>query len=725
MTQRARPIISVHRLAARRALRSALAAVLLAGPSTDILAADGTASTTPRATDAPAPAAARPTAETLLLAMLTNDLPAASLLTLARDSRAAATPGVADGPSASLIASLECRGLYRLARPDEARNACAQALETAATDVEQFAALRMQGALLTEQGQLAAGTTALLDSLAAAERSGEPQLIASALGSAGTAAQFAGAYTEAVEYYEQAIDVANRAELRSLQSLIGSNLGYLMLDTADPDGARAQFEAALAAAREAHHEQAVLTTSWGLAAASLAAGDSAAALARMEALATVSPPTVDPVQRGEALQMLARARMANGQTAAAVEDARRAVRELEGRSEMRALAASVLLVEALAAAGRNDEGLALARRTLARMPTGARLSADLHEAHAAILSTLGRHREAYQSLLLAQQLRQQQSNARAAERLTFMRARREAKQRDREIDLLLSERQQREAAARSDRTIRNLSVALVLILLAASAAIGVLARRRQQLALAMTERHNLDALGKLTGGVAHDFNNLMTIIRQAMSLLRRDPGVIASQSASALVEEADAASEVCGRITTQLLTYARQQRMNSIDIRVVNLIEDHRALFQRTLGERIQLSVAARDPACVIHTDSSQLVAATMNLLANARDALPDGGAVSMGVRRRDNPGRDGRIEALPDGRYVAITISDNGRGMPPEVLRQATTPFFTTKSDAGGSGLGLSTVEGFTRQSGGALLLESTVEIGTVATMLFPAVTD
>ncbi|MEZ5460074.1 MAG: ATP-binding protein [Steroidobacteraceae bacterium] len=703
------PVPAAHRIAAGHGLRTTLVVALFSGLPAGIPAAD---------------APTRPTAETVLAAMLTNDLPAAALMTLARESRAAIAGGNAKALPASLIASLECRGLYRLARLDDAMAACERALQSAKTDAEQFAALRMQGALLTEQGQLSAGTTALLESLAAAERNGDPRLIASALGSAGTAAQFAGAYTEAVEYYEQAIDVANQAQLHSLQALIGSNLGYLMLDTSNANGAQAQFEAALAAARAAGHEQAVLTSSWGLAAAKLAAGQSEAALADMESLAMASPPTADPVQRGEALQLLARARLANGQTDAAITDAQRAVDALQGRGEMRVLAASVLLVEALAAAGRNGEGLALARQTLDRMPPGARLSADLHETHAAILSALGRHRDAYQALLQSRRIRQQQSNARAAERLTFMR-RREAQQRDREIDLLLAERRQREDAARSDRIIRNLSVTLVLILLAAAVVIGVLARRRQQLALAMTERQNLDALGKLTGGVAHDFNNLMTIVRQAMSLLRRDPAVTASPSATALVEEADAASEVCGRITTQLLTYARQQRMSTTNIRVANLIDEHRALFQRTLGEHIRLQVGARDPACVIHTDSSQLIAAIMNLLANARDALPAGGAVSIGVRRRENPGRDGRIEALPDGRYVAITIADNGRGMPPEVLRQATTPFFTTKSDAGGSGLGLSTVEGFSRQSGGILLLESTVDIGTVATMLFPAVTE
>lgn len=657
--------------------------------------------------------------------MLTNDLPAEQVLQIARDARAALQDGSGPAANTSLISSLECRALYRLARIDAANTACQQALATASSDVEQFAAQRLQGTLLTEQARFAEGAAALLESLRAAERTADPRLIAGALNTLGAAAQFAGAYPEAIDYYQRGIDIALAGRLESLQALIRSNLGYLLLDNRDPEGARTQFQAALDAARGAQHQQSLVTAPWGLASAQLAGGDAAGALARMLELARIDSPATDPVQRGEALQMMARARMATGDSTGAVADARSAVAGLRGRSEARELAASVLLVETLTAAGQPEEALAVAELTLARMPAGARLAADLHAAHASTLALLDRHREAYAALQISQRVRQQQTTARASTQLAFLRARSEAQQRERELERLRVETSQREVAARSDRIIRNLSVALVLILLAASAAIGVLARRRQQLALAMTERHNLDALGKLTGGVAHDFNNLMTIVRQAMSLLRRDPGVIASQSASALVEEADAASEVCGRITTQLLTYARQQRMNSIDIRVVNLIEDHRALFQRTLGERIQLSVAARDPACVIHTDSSQLVAAIMNLLANARDALPDGGAVSMGVRRRDNPGRDGRIEALPDGRYVAITISDNGRGMPPEVLRQATTPFFTTKSDAGGSGLGLSTVEGFTRQSGGALLLESTVEIGTVATMLFPAVTD
>jgi signal transduction histidine kinase len=674
------------------------------------------------------PGAAQPARsgiDALLMPMLTNDQTADAVLTIAREARAAAARDGTPAANASLISSLECRGLYRQARAAEAAVACDEALRTAATDIEQFAAQRMQGTLLTEQSRFADGTAAFLASLAAAARTGDDRLVASALSSAGTAAQFAGAYAEAVEYYVQAIEIADRAQMPSMQALIGSNLGYLMLDTGDPDGARAQFESALAAARAAGHDQAVTTISWGIASARLAAGDAAVALQQMLQLATVAVPTTDPVLRAEALQMLARARLAVGQPAAAVLDARRAVQELEGHSEMRALAASVLLVEALTADNRPEEGLAIAQRTLERLPAGARLSAELHQAHARTLAMLGRHRDAYEALQLAQRVREQQSNARAADRLAFMRARGEARQREREVEVLRAERARQEAASASDRVIRNLSIALVAIALVAALVIAVLARRRQQLLLEMTQRQNLDALGKLTGGVAHDFNNLMTIIRQAMSLLRREPAVIASPAARALVDDADSASEVCGRITTQLLTYARQQRMETIDIRVANLMEDHRALFQRALGADIQLNMAARDPACVIRTDSSQLIAAVMNLLANARDALPTGGLVHIEIRRRDNPGREARIAELPAGRYVGITVRDNGPGMPPEVLQHATTPFFTTKAETGGTGLGLSTVEGFTRQSGGTLLLHSTPDRGTEATMLFPAVTD
>lgn len=663
-----------------------------------------------------------PQVEALVLPMLTNDLPAERVLQLALEARTARLKDSRGPVSPSLVDSLECRGQYRLAQLAGAVEACRRAVATARSDVEQFAAQRMQGALLTEQGRFAEGTTALLASLAAAERNGDPRLIVSALSSAGTAAQFAGANAEAVAYYRRAIELADAAKLGSLQALIGNNLGYLLLDTGDPAGARAQFEAALTAARGAQHQQSLVTIPWGLAYARLQSGDGTRALAQMIELARVDSPTTDAVQRGEALQMLSRARLATGDMPGAVADARRAVDTLRGRSEVRELAAATLLVEALAASGRAEEALAVATRTLARMPAGARLSADLHAVHARVLAGLDRHREAYEALQLAQRVREQQATSRAANQLTFLRARSESQQRERELERLRGEQAQREAEARNDRTIRNLSIAVVLVTLVAVAVIAVLARRRQQLLLEMTERQNLDALGRLTGGVAHDFNNLMTIIRQAMSLLRMDRGVMASPSARALVDEADSASEVCGRITTQLLTYARQQRMETGEIVVARLFEGHRSMFQRALGERIVLSMTTLDSSCVIRTDSSQLVAAVMNLLANARDAQPHGGLVEIAVRRRDAATREPAPADAPAGPLVAISVRDNGHGMPPDVLQQATTPFFTTKSEAGGSGLGLSTVEGFTRQSGGVLRIESAPDRGTLVTMLFPA---
>jgi len=663
-----------------------------------------------------------PRTEALLLPMLTNDLPAERVLQLALDARAAADSSASTPASASLIDSLECRGHYRLAQLAAAVEACQRAVARASSDVEQFAAQRMQGALLTEQGRFAEGTMALLASLAAAERHGDPRLIVSALASAGTAAQFAGAYPEAVDYYRRAIELADSAQLGSLQALVGNNLGYLLLDTGDPAGARAQFEAALAAARGAQHQQSLVTLPWGLAFARLRAGDASGALAQMLKLAKIESPTTDAVQVGEALQMLSRARLATGDTAGAIVDARRAVDVLRGRSELRELAAATLLVEVLAAANRTQEALAVATRTVARMPAGARLSADLHATHAEVLARLGRHREAYEALQLSRRVREQQAATRAANQLAFLKARGESQQRELELERLRVQTTQRETEARNDRTIRNLSIAVVLLTLLATAVIAVLARRRQQLLLAMAERQNLDALGRLTGGVAHDFNNLMTIVRQAMSLLRREPGVLASPSARALVDEADSASEVCGRITTQLLTYARQQRMDTDEIVVARLFENHRPMFQRALGERIVLTMTTLDPACVIRTDSGQLVAALMNLLANARDALPHGGHVEIAVRRRGAAVREASQGDTPDGPLVAISVRDNGQGMSPEVLQQARTPFFTTKSEAGGSGLGLSTVEGFTRQSGGVLRLESAPERGTIVTMLFPA---
>jgi signal transduction histidine kinase len=239
----------------------------------------------------------------------------------------------------------------------------------------------------------------------------------------------------------------------------------------------------------------------------------------------------------------------------------------------------------------------------------------------------------------------------------------------------------------------------------------------------MARRHHIEALGKITSGVAHDFNTLMTIVQQAMGLLRRKPALGASPEMMMLVDEADEAARLGGQITQQLLGFARQKPMRPEIVLLAEFMEQQRPLFERSLGESMTLTIRAGSVGAAIRADPGQLTTALINLLVNARDAMQGAGNVDLGITEVGNIGRDRRWQELPAGHYVAITVTDRGQGMTPDIVRQAVTPFFTTKSDAGGSGLGLSSVDGFVSQSGGALDLDSQPGAGTTVTMLFPGV--
>ncbi len=248
--------------------------------------------------------------------------------------------------------------------------------------------------------------------------------------------------------------------------------------------------------------------------------------------------------------------------------------------------------------------------------------------------------------------------------------------------------------------------------------------RTQRALESQVERsQHLDVLARLTGGVAHDFNNLMTVVCQAMHLLRLQPGVRGAPAALELVHEAEDAARVGGRITQQLLAFARQQPMRPEVVRLQEFCEQHRALFERSLGESMRLTIdLPRHESLAIRVDRGQLTTAVMNLLVNSRDASDGRGEVTLKGESIEIVGRDFDWPRLASGRQVALSVTDRGCGMTPEVLREAVTPFFTTRPDRGGTGLGLSMVDGFVEQSRGRLYLRSDPGAGATVSMVFPA---
>jgi signal transduction histidine kinase/CheY-like chemotaxis protein len=227
----------------------------------------------------------------------------------------------------------------------------------------------------------------------------------------------------------------------------------------------------------------------------------------------------------------------------------------------------------------------------------------------------------------------------------------------------------------------------------------------------LRQAQKMQALGQLTGGIAHDFNNLLTVIQGSADILRR-PGIAEAKR----IRFADAIVQTAGRaaaLTGQLLAFARRQPLQPEVIDLNAQIRGMTDLLDRTLGERVEIRTELADGLCAIEADPAQLEAAILNIAVNARDAMPDGGIVTL---------RTGEVPPLADGRAaICLSVTDTGTGIEEDALGRVFEPFFTTKSVGKGTGLGLSQVYGFAAQTGGDVQVESMVGQGTIVTMILP----
>ena len=245
----------------------------------------------------------------------------------------------------------------------------------------------------------------------------------------------------------------------------------------------------------------------------------------------------------------------------------------------------------------------------------------------------------------------------------------------------------------------------------------VAAREKAQEQLRQAQK--METIGQLTGGVAHDFNNLLMAVMGNLELLRKrvpdDPRL------HRLIDGALQGAERGASLTQRLLAFARQQDLNPVPVDLAGLIRDMIELLERSLGPRVALRLDIPDDLPLARIDANQLELAILNLVINARDAMPDGGAIDIKLAKQ----RVIRNPALKSGHYLRLSVVDNGRGMNAEVLKKAIEPFFSTKPLGKGTGLGLSMVHGLAVQLGGALELSSTVGRGTRVHLMLPMATD
>ncbi|KAF1710756.1 ATP-binding protein [Pseudoxanthomonas sacheonensis] len=240
-------------------------------------------------------------------------------------------------------------------------------------------------------------------------------------------------------------------------------------------------------------------------------------------------------------------------------------------------------------------------------------------------------------------------------------------------------------------------------------------RQRTQDQLAHVQR--LDALGQLTGGIAHDFNNLLTIMSGNLQLLESEYD--GTSEARELIDSALRSVTRGAELTAKLLSFARRQRLVPQAVDLKAMLHDLNQMLRRTLGDTIRLRTVCPDGLPSAHADPAQLDTALVNLALNARDAMPRGGEIAIEVSRMTDS--NGTPADLPIGDYLLITVSDTGRGMSQATLDHAMEPFFTTKEAGRGSGLGLSMVHGFSKQSGGDLWIDSALGYGTHVHLCLP----
>jgi len=238
---------------------------------------------------------------------------------------------------------------------------------------------------------------------------------------------------------------------------------------------------------------------------------------------------------------------------------------------------------------------------------------------------------------------------------------------------------------------------------------------------ALRQSQKMEAVGQLTGGIAHDFNNLLTGIIGSLELLEVRLRQGRTSEIHRYVGAAQGASKRAAALTHRLLAFSRRQTLDPKPTDVNRLVMDMEELIRRTVGPQITLEVVTAVGLWSALIDASQLESALLNLCINARDAMPEGGRITIETANKWLDDHAAKERDLPPGQYLSLCVTDTGSGMTPDVIARAFDPFFTTKPIGQGTGLGLSMVYGFVRQSGGQVRIYSEVGCGTTMCLYLP----
>jgi PAS domain S-box-containing protein len=240
----------------------------------------------------------------------------------------------------------------------------------------------------------------------------------------------------------------------------------------------------------------------------------------------------------------------------------------------------------------------------------------------------------------------------------------------------------------------------------------------------LRQSQKMEAIGQLAGGVAHDFNNILTVIHGHASLLRQNAGLRGAPARS--TQQITEAAERAASLTRQLLTFSRRQVMQPRRLNVNDLVSNMTNMMARILGEDIALRVNYLPRRVTIHADASMMEQVLLNLAVNARDAMPQGGVLSIGFSQVEiTASQCGMLSEARPGNFVCLSVADNGTGIPAENLSRIFEPFFTTKEIGKGTGLGLATVYGIVKQHEGWIQVESKINQGATFRVFLPGLPE
>jgi PAS domain S-box-containing protein len=272
----------------------------------------------------------------------------------------------------------------------------------------------------------------------------------------------------------------------------------------------------------------------------------------------------------------------------------------------------------------------------------------------------------------------------------------------------------RRAAEKANADLRELNLTL-------ETRIDEAVQERMKAEEALRQSQKMEAVGQLTGGIAHDFNNLLAGITGSLELLQARVAQGRTGELERYIVAAQGASKRAATLTHRLLAFSRRQALDPKPMDINRLVAGLEDMIRRTMGPAVAVEVAAAGGLWTTSVDTNQFENALLNLCINARDAMPDGGKLTIETGNRWFDERAAQDRDLSPGQYASLCVSDTGTGMPPEVIERAFDPFFTTKPIGQGTGLGLSMIYGFVRQSGGQVRIYSELGQGTAMCLYLP----